>query len=325
MMSSGERTQPTNTKKKYELDRSGSREDWSEPGKSAAGWQSLTPMTQTEYHDPFGAWAESISSLLASYRQLSGTTANHGDILGKAREFFVSEILRRFLPQALHVGSGEILASDGKRSKQIDILIYRHDIPLLSSLASTNLYFVEGVIAALEIKSFLDSARLCEALDNCRSVKVLDGDFPGKFAVQSDFGLRNCGPAAYILGYRGYKTRLSDLKKCLFGWIQKNRIESILHLPEVIVTEGVAVVKNDYRFNDSNGIRRRLDREAIFIAAGENAPLRWLLRHLIGQIGGDTSQTLLRRDYRAREEFESGAQFWGTWDRHSARIVSLDE
>lgn len=282
-------------------------------------------MSQTEYHDPFGTWAESISSLLSSYRELSGTTSNHGDILGKAREFFVSEILRRFLPQALHVGTGEILASDGLRSKQIDILIYRHDMPLLSSLASSNLYFVEGVVAALEVKSSLDSTKLHEALDNCRSVKVLDGDFPGKGAAMNDFGLRDLGPAAYVFGYRGYKSRLSDIKKSIFNWIQKNHVESMLHLPEVIVTEGVAVVKNDYRFHDSNSIRRRLDREPIFIAAREETPLRWLLRHLIGQIGGERSRALLRRDHRAREAFESGAEFWGTWERSSARIVSLEE
>lgn len=282
-------------------------------------------MSQGEYHDPFGVWAESISSLLASYRELSGTTANHGDILGKAREFFVSEILRRFLPQALHVGSGQILASDGERSKQIDILIYRHDMPLLSSLASTNLYFVEGVIAALEVKSSLDASRLREALDNCRSVKVLDGDFPGKFAALNDFGLRSIGPAAYVFGYRGYKKKLSNLRECLFDWMRERRVESLLHLPEVIITEGVAVVKNDYLFFDSNGIRRKQGREPIFIAASDNAPLRWLLRDLIGRIGGDRSRALLRRDYRAREAFESRAEFWGTYDRETYRIVTLEE
>lgn len=282
-------------------------------------------MSQSEYDDPIGKWAESISSLLAAYQELPRTTSNHGDILGKAREFFVSEILRRFLPQALHVGSGQILASDGALSRQIDILIYRHDMPLLSSLASTNLYFVEGVVAALEVKSSLDSPRLRDALDNCWSVKVLDGDLPGKFAAQGDFGRRNYGPSVYVFGYRGYRTRLSNLKECLFGWMLERQVESMLHLPEVIITEGVAVVKNDYRFFDSNGIRRRLGREPIFIAAREGAPLRWLLRHLIGQIGGNRSQALLRRDHRAREAFESGAEFWGAWDRDSARIVSLEE
>jgi hypothetical protein len=291
-------------------------------------------MSQGEYHDPFGAWAESVSSLLLSYQKLSGTTSDHGDILGKAREFFVSEILRRFLPQAVHVGSGQIISGQiieghGKPSKQIDIVIYRHDMPLLSSLASSNLYFVEGVVAALEVKSFLDAARLREALENCWSVKVLDVDFPSKGAGRSDFfDLRTYGPDAYVFGYRGYKTRLSDLKKCLFDWIREKEVESLSHLPEVIITEGVAVVKNDYRFFNSNAIRQRLGREPIFIAARDDAPLRWLLRHLIGQIGGNNrSRVLLRRDYLAREAFESNAEFWGTWDRDGepGRIVSLEE
>src|SRR6476659_6317972 len=95
--------------------------------------------------DYFGQWVDSVSHLLAGYRDVTNATANHGEILGKAREFFVSQILVRFLPQALHVGSGQIVDADGTLSRQIDTLIYRHDMPLLSSLAETNLYFVEGV------------------------------------------------------------------------------------------------------------------------------------------------------------------------------------
>jgi hypothetical protein len=274
-----------------------------------------------EYHDPFGRWTTTISSLLGAYREHPATTSDHGEIIGKAREFFVSEILRRFLPQALHVGSGQIVDTKGVLSKQIDIVIYRHDIPMLSSLASTNLYFVEGVIANLEVKSRLDSTEMQAALDNCRSVKDLDGDFPGRFGASTPFGRRNFGPAAYVFGYRGYPSGLASLKSCLFSWIEKRKIESILQLPEVIVTEGIAVVKNDYRFFDSNAVRHKAGRDPIFIAAKDAAPVRWLLRHLIGQSGGVFRDTLLGRDYKAREAFESDAEYWGTWDRESTEII----
>jgi len=123
-------------------------------------------MSQSEHDDPFGTWAGSVSRLLSAYRELSGTTSDHGDVLGKAREAFVSEVLRRFLPQALHVGSGQILDGLGQLSRQVDVLIYRHDMPLLSSLADTNLYFVEGVVSTIEVKSRLDSEKLWEALDS---------------------------------------------------------------------------------------------------------------------------------------------------------------
>ena len=92
-------------------------------------------MKSTASTDHFGNWAESVSRLLAEYRDFTSTTSNHGEVLGKAREFFVSQVLRRFLPQALHIGGGQIVDADGSLSRQIDTLIYRHDMPLLSSLA----------------------------------------------------------------------------------------------------------------------------------------------------------------------------------------------
>lgn len=292
-------------------------------------------MFRGEHDDPFGAWAESVSRLLSAYKDVSGATADHGDVLGKAREAFVSEVLRRFLPQALHVGSGQILDGLGSLSKQIDVLVYRHDMPLLSSLAETNLYFVEGVVSAIEIKSRLDSARLFEALENCRSVKRLDVAFPSKGKHPNDFmDLRYSAPATYVFGYRGYKAELSDLKAALFGWIQKQQVESLSDLPEVIVTEGLVVIKNDYRFFDSNAFRRSQGHDPIFLAASDSIPLRWLLHHMLGQIGNSIGGVLpnrsitelLRRNHRARETFESRAEFWGTWDRDTVpgRILSLD-
>jgi Domain of unknown function (DUF6602) len=289
--------------------------------------------------DHFGQWVDGVSRLLAGYRDVTSATANHGEVLGKAREFFVSQVLRRFLPQALHVGSGQIVDADGLLSRQIDTLIYRHDMPLLSSLAETNLYFVEGVVSSIEVKSRLDGSNLRKSLENILSVKRLNMEYlaatsggvsPDEF---SDFRYR--APATYIFGYLGYKDgSLSDLRKTLCQWIREKKIEYIAHLPEVIATEQCVVVKNDYRFFDSNSIRRRYDCDPIFMAASDRTPLRWLLHHLLGQVGNNVNgalpnrsiSELLRRSYVSRQALEDRAEFWGKWDRDQdrGRIASLD-
>ena len=126
----------------------------------------------------------------------------------------------------------------------------------------------------------LDAPRLSEALENCRSVKALDLDFPSKGSTPNDFAdLKHLAPAAYVFGFRGYKSQLNRTKTAILKWVRKAQIETILHLPEVIVTEGLAVIKNDYRYFDSNRVRRKCGYDPIFIAARDRNPLRWLLHH----------------------------------------------
>lgn len=294
----------------------------------------MKPVTST---DPFAAWANSVSHLLGAYRDLTATTSNHGEILGKAREFFVSQVLRRFLPQALHVGSGQVVDEDGRLSRQMDILIYRHDMPLLSSLADTNLYFAEGVVSTVEVKSRLDAPSLRGALDNIHSVKSLNLEYlaastSGGVSPREFSDFRYVAPAAYVFGYVGYASySLSDLQKNLYRWIQEERIESIYQLPEVIATEGCVVIKNDYRYFDSNSFRRKQGYDPIFLAAADENPLRWLLHHLLGQISNRALPNrsvlkLLGRSHVSRQALEDRAEFWGKWDRGNdgSRIVSLE-
>lgn len=293
-------------------------------------------MSAPSQADHFGAWVASVSRLLSAYREHTGTTSDHGDTLGKAREVFISEVLRRFLPQALHVGSGQIVDGDGHLSRQIDVLIYRHDMPLLSSLADTNLYFAEGVVATVEVKSKMDAPALRRTLENCRSVKMLNVAFPSRGSTPGDFmDLRYFAPATYAFGYLGYSKELQDLKKVLFDWIRESQVDSLSHLPEIIATQGCVVIKNDYRCFDSNAIRRRCGYEPMFLAAQDSTPLRWLLHHLLWQIGGDVSRVLpnrsiaelLGRSHLQREALEERAEFWGRWDRdgEAGRILCLDD
>jgi hypothetical protein len=96
-------------------------------------------------------------------------------MIGSGREFIVRRVLRSVLPPAVHIGSGIIVGPDGARSKQTDIIIYHPHCPLLEIDAGMGQYYVEGVIATVEVKSTLTTKTLDEGLENCAAVLDLHG------------------------------------------------------------------------------------------------------------------------------------------------------
>jgi hypothetical protein len=95
--------------------------------------------------------------------------------IGATRELFVSNFLRRHLPNALWVGRGEIIDSDGTRSGDCDVVVYRSTGPTIPTDAGETLHLfqAEGVDSVVEVKSFLSSDEMerCEAA--CRRIKSL--------------------------------------------------------------------------------------------------------------------------------------------------------
>jgi hypothetical protein len=84
--------------------------------------------------------------------------------------------LELLLPKSIGVGSGCIIDSFGKTSKQMDILLYEKDLcPVfcINESSETTYYPCEGVIAAGEVKSSLNSEELTNIFDKVKSVKVL--------------------------------------------------------------------------------------------------------------------------------------------------------
>src|SRR5262249_18853317 len=117
-------------------------------------------------------WFDKLEEVLAAEAQLAGLLG-HGTMIGDAREFLISKVLRSFLPSSVHIGRGRIIDSEGGISSQIDIVIYDPRFPVLSTEGGGSLYFVKGVIGAIEVKSTIDSEKLVSALDNCHSVMAL--------------------------------------------------------------------------------------------------------------------------------------------------------
>ncbi len=98
----------------------------------------------------------------------------HNATKGAENEESLRNVIRSFIPQRYSVGAGIIIDSFGHRSRQIDIVIYdSQTYPALFSSTSTVLFPVETVIAAIEVKTFFDGAKLKDVVENCRSVRSL--------------------------------------------------------------------------------------------------------------------------------------------------------
>lgn len=98
----------------------------------------------------------------------------HNTTKGNENEESVRSIIRSFIPDRYRVGSGIIIDSFGGRSRQVDIVIYdSYTYPTIFGVSSIALFPVETVIAAIEIKTYFDNAKLLEVIENCTSIRKL--------------------------------------------------------------------------------------------------------------------------------------------------------
>lgn len=89
--------------------------------------------------------------------------AGHPVLRGSPREWFIKEFLEGHLPSTLEIGQGEIInaysephPSPDHYRNQVDIVIYRRDLPKITYSPSDSAFLIEGVVATLEIKSELE-------------------------------------------------------------------------------------------------------------------------------------------------------------------------
>ena len=97
--------------------------------------------------------------------------------VGSAAEQPVREQLAQVLPRGVAVGQGFVIDSEGRTSRQQDVVLYERDIcPVFSvnNTPATTYYPCEGVIAVGELKSLLDGESLRDAFEKIASVRRLE-------------------------------------------------------------------------------------------------------------------------------------------------------
>lgn len=102
------------------------------------------------------------------------TKFSHAGIKGANFESVFREFLNKYLPKRLSVGTGQVIDSESGISKQIDILISTEYHPGFSDLHAPNIFFIEGICGAGEIKTRLTTTELELAVKNCNSLKNLN-------------------------------------------------------------------------------------------------------------------------------------------------------
>lgn len=100
---------------------------------------------------------------------------------GRAREQILRNFLKKIIPGKYSIDTGFVIDATGGISNQIDIVIYRDDYHTVFEIGGIKYFMVESVVAVIENKaSIASSAALRQALDNIKSVKVLDRTNLGK-------------------------------------------------------------------------------------------------------------------------------------------------
>lgn len=100
----------------------------------------------------------------------------HNGIVGQEGEKIVAALLRERLPASIGVTTGEVLDVEGRKSRQVDVILYdamRTPMIFTGETRDTHVVPAEGVLAVIEVKTRLRASDLEGCLANCRSVKQL--------------------------------------------------------------------------------------------------------------------------------------------------------
>jgi uncharacterized protein DUF6602 len=273
-------------------------------------------------------WFDRLEAVLEAESQLSGLL-DHSPTVGQAREFVVARVLKTILPAGVHIGSGMVIDRQGNSSKQIDVVIYDPRFPMMK-LDGGGLYFVEGVLATIEIKSTIDTSELKGSLENCRSVLALwpHGEHPHEAEARIRFYADKGNltrdeaehrfwymfrPATYIFAFRSKLSLDTTCSAIVEWWRDEAGCKLSSHfplLPRVLTAGNVVGLVNDGRIslNTLEG-----NRQVMTLFKTEKR-FRWLAIHLMDAV----SQRLGLRNFG--EQFDYRLSDYYPFDAYLAEI-----
>lgn len=263
------------------------------------------------------SWFDGLEEIMEREASLYGLF-EHGATTGQAREFIVRTLLRSILPAAVEIGSGIVIDTDVGRSRQIDVIIYDPRFPALRS-ESSGIYLVEGVIAAIEVKSRIDSLEtLTACLENCGSVARLriNGQSNEEFDARVAFYQKLQGvskadaearavsmfaPATYVVGISS-ELNYVTLGKCAMEWWQKNSGRHYCPLLPRVISAGHTVA---FTADGRMSMRAANDKESLLSVWQSERRFRWFAVHIMDLV----SRRLGQRHFGEERDFAIDSYF----------------
>lgn len=230
----------------------------------------------------FLEYSSAIEQIMKEWYSYSHEVLSQSTDLGYSREHFIKEVLSSFLPKSVLIGSGEIIDGDGNRSNQQDIIIYKADFPVITSLSPVNAFLAEGVIATIEIKSDLSTGEphLHTAFKNVQKVlslkkaaAIIHGDESAIKKLQDLTSIKT-----YVIGYAGWKNNDSFLNQYSLATIKTKGI-----VPHLVYQPGACILRNDGFINPG------MADEVHKLLLNEQNPFAVFLHHLLKAIMHNTN------------------------------------
>lgn len=111
--------------------------------------------------------------------EVARTRFEHLSLRGNALEIASRDFFEKHLPRSVNVGTGEVIASEsdsdsaGARSGQIDLVFSNQSQPFPTARDVPTLFFIEGVLAAGEVKTSLSRSIMQDELRKARKFRAL--------------------------------------------------------------------------------------------------------------------------------------------------------
>lgn len=179
-------------------------------------------------------------------------TLEHPGGKGTSIEEVFRKFMREFLPRRLDVGHGEILDSEDRRSKQTDLIVVNEDHPLTFTHVQPGLFFIEGVCAAGEVKTVLNSSGLDKAIENSLQFKQLEVDLGIGTLIHTNPSDRERfykSPPWFLFAFTSELT-LSTIKNKIELTVESEGIENNKFLDAVFILDRGGLIN----FGDGEGV-----------------------------------------------------------------------
>ncbi|KFJ07026.1 hypothetical protein BTHE_1454 [Bifidobacterium thermophilum] len=134
---------------------------------------------------------KSEQTLKSELEEYYSSFISHKPTAGASVEDVLKKWLRNHLPSSIGVTSGFAMDITGKKTKQLDVILYdAQRTPIFLSIHGVDLIPIEGILAVVEVKAHLRTHDIQTCIQNCLSLKQLqpsayspDAMYQGKITI----------------------------------------------------------------------------------------------------------------------------------------------